>query len=147
MDHASIRQPMQLHVESEPMEHHHGTFTSSLVIIIQILLMLLLLLPSQYVVRPFSESMRVIARTIEEFLCKYCKSDKTVEVHPINNCVLLTSLVGMKITEHRDICHMSHTRRELSYPIILNKKKLSQQFWWSVSLISFSSICTHRVQQ
>ena len=49
--------------------------------------------------------MKEVAKVVEEFLCHHYIDDTTVEIHPINNCVLLTYLEGMGIGEHRDICH------------------------------------------
>ena len=49
--------------------------------------------------------MRVIAKTIQDFLLSHYKCDKTVDVRPFNNCVFLTYLEGMKINEHCDICY------------------------------------------
>jgi hypothetical protein len=47
--------------------------------------------------------MQKIAKSIEEFIRTHYKKDKTVEVCPFNNCVLLTYFNGMKINDHRDI--------------------------------------------
>lgn len=60
---------------------------------------------SQYVVRPFTDAMRTIAKVIGKFIEKHFQHDKTTVLNPFNNCVLITYLPGMAFPEHRDVTY------------------------------------------
>jgi hypothetical protein len=62
----------------------------------------LVLFFSQLVFRPFSDNMKMIAKSIEDFILRKYRSDKRVQLQPFNSATIITYINNMAIAEHRD---------------------------------------------
>ena len=57
---------------------------------------------SQLVFRPFSDNMKMIAKSIEDFILRKHRSNKRVQLQPFNSATIITYVNNMAIAEHRD---------------------------------------------
>ena len=57
---------------------------------------------SQLVFRPFHENLKIISKTIEDFIFMTYESDKRVQQQPFNSFTIITYIHNMAISEHRD---------------------------------------------
>ena len=57
---------------------------------------------SQLVFRPFSDNMKMIAKSIEDFILRKHRSNKRVQLQPFNLATIITYVNNMAIAEYRD---------------------------------------------